>query len=115
MPSAKEKDDALVGRAHGKSPDAIALLKQDHRQVKGWFGDYEKARGEAKKAELARKICRALTVHTQIEEEIFYPAARKATGDDDLLDEAVVEHAGANHLIGEIEAMEPTEDLYDAK
>ena len=115
MPSAKEKNDAVVGRAHGKSPDAIALLKADHRQVKGWFGDYEKARGEAKKAELARKICRALTIHTQIEEEIFYPAARKATGDDDLLDEAAVEHAAAKQLIAEIEAMSVGDELYDAK
>ena len=95
--------------------DAITLLKQDHRQVEEWFEEYEDLENEVEKGELAAKICQALKVHTQIEEEIFYPAARKATGDDALLDEAVVEHAGAKHWIGEIEAMEPGEDLYDAK
>jgi len=67
------------------------------------------------KSELAQKICLALRVHAQLEEEIFYPAARKATKDNDLLDEATVEHAGAKNLIAEIEEMEPGDDLYDAK
>jgi hemerythrin-like domain-containing protein len=57
----------------------------------------------------------ALKVHTQIEEEIFYLQARKATGDDDLLDEATVEHAGAKDLISQIESMKVGDDLYDAK
>jgi hemerythrin superfamily protein len=94
---------------------AIALLKQDHREVEGYFEKYEELEDDGAKAELAEKICLALKVHTQIEEEIFYPAARNATQDHDLLDEAVVEHAGAKHLIGEIEAMEVGDDLFDAK
>ncbi|HEY3619264.1 MAG TPA: hemerythrin domain-containing protein, partial [Candidatus Sulfotelmatobacter sp.] len=68
-----------------------------------------------RKAELAEKICMALKIHAQIEEEIFYPQAREATKDNDLIDEAAVEHATVKHLIGEIEAMEIGEELYDAK
>jgi flavin reductase (DIM6/NTAB) family NADH-FMN oxidoreductase RutF len=94
---------------------AIALLKEDHREVEDYFDEYEDLEDETEKAELAEKICMALKIHTQIEEEIFYPQARKATADDDLLDEALVEHAGAKHLIGEIEAMAVGDDLYDAK
>ena len=94
---------------------AIELLEQDHREVEAYFDEFEGLEDEAEKGELAQKICMALTVHTQIEEEIFYPQARKATKDDDLLDEAVVEHAGAKRLIAELEEMEPGDDLFDAK
>jgi hemerythrin superfamily protein len=101
--------------ARASSPNAIELLKQDHREVEGYFEEYEDLADEDAKAELAEKICTALRMHMQIEEEIFYPQARDATGDEDLLDEALVEHAGAKHLIEEIESMEPGEELYDAK
>jgi hemerythrin superfamily protein len=94
---------------------AIDLLEQDHRLVESYFDEFEDLDDEAAKGKLAQKICMALTAHTQIEEEIFYPQARNATKDDDLLDEAVVEHAGAKKLIAEIEEMEPGEDLFDAK
>ena len=100
------------GSARGS---AIALLTQDHREVEEFFEEYKELHNDRAKAELARKICNALKVHTRIEEEIFYPAARKATGDEDLLDEALVEHAGAKHLISEIESMKVGDDLYDAK
>jgi hemerythrin-like domain-containing protein len=100
----------------GSAPgSAITLLKGDHREVEEFFEEYEELDNNRAKAELARKICNALKVHTQIEEEIFYPAARKATDDNDLLDEALVEHAGAKHLISEIESMKVGDDLYDAK
>ena len=95
--------------------DAIALLESDHREVDSYFDQYENLTGDAEKKALADKICLALKVHTQIEEEIFYPPAREATGDGDLLDEAVVEHMGAKNLIAEIEAMLPGQPLYDAK
>jgi hemerythrin superfamily protein len=82
------------------------LLKADHKEVKGWFEQFDKAEDDATKQELADRICRALTVHAQIEEEIFYPAAYDALDDDgdDLLDEAEVEHASAKALIAQIEA-----------
>lgn len=97
------------------SADAIVLLEADHREVEGYFDQYKGAKSAAEKKSLARSICGALRVHAQIEEEIFYPAARKATKDNNLLDEATVEHAGAKVLIAEIEAMQPGMPLYDAK
>jgi len=95
--------------------DAIALLKADHRQVEEWFGQFEKARDDQRKQTLATKICRALRVHTTIEEEIFYPAFLEATDDTDLHHEAEVEHNGAKALMAQIEASGPDDDYYDAK
>jgi hypothetical protein len=95
--------------------DAIALLKADHREVKTMFAEFEKTEGDEDKQVLAARICTALKVHTQIEEEIFYPAAYSALEQDDLLDEAEVEHASAKDLIAQIEASSPAEPLYDAK
>jgi hemerythrin superfamily protein len=95
--------------------DAIQLLKADHRQVEEWFAEFEKTKADRKKELLAHKICTALTVHTQIEEEIFYPAYLEATGDDEMHDEAHVEHDGAKKLIAEIEAGRPGENMWDAK
>jgi hypothetical protein len=104
-----------ASRAAAKPSDAIALLKADHREVKGYFSEFDKTDDDAKKQELADKICKALTVHAQIEEEIFYPAAYAALDDDDMLDEAEVEHASAKQLIAEIEASKVGEPLFDAK
>jgi hemerythrin superfamily protein len=98
-----------------KDRDAIALLKADHRQVEDWFSQFEKTRSESKKQRLADSICQALTVHTTIEEEIFYPAFIEATGDKDTHHEAVVEHDGAKKLIAEIEDMSAADDYFDAK
>lgn len=104
------------GQAASRRPqDAIALLKADHREVKAMFQEFEKVEEDEKKQDLATRICAALKVHTQIEEEIFYPAAYDAIEDDDLLDEAEVEHASAKELIAQIEASSPSEPLYDAK
>jgi len=99
----------------GKSQDAIALLKADHRQVEEWFGQFEKARDDQRKQTLATKICNALKVHATIEEEIFYPAFLEATDDKELHHEAEVEHNGAKNLIAEIEASSPDDDYFDAK
>jgi hemerythrin superfamily protein len=110
------KKPAARKRAGSRSqPDAIKLLKDDHREVEGWFDEFERARSDARKAELAAKICLALRVHTQIEEELFYPPSREVLKDDDIVDEAVVEHDAAKKLIAEIETMKPGDDLYDAK
>ncbi len=97
-----------------EQPDAIALLKADHRNVEELFEQFEGASGSAKKQKIALQICLELTVHAQIEEEIFYPACEgKIEGD--LLKEAYVEHDGAKVLIAEIEAGGPGDEYYDAK
>lgn len=97
------------------APDAIKLLKDDHRQVEEWFDAFEASNSAAKKQKLATQICTALTVHTQIEEEIFYPACREVGIEEDMMDEADVEHDGAKKLIAEIEAGKPGDDHWDAK
>ena len=95
--------------------DAISLLKADHRQVEGWFEQFEKTRSDDRKLELAGKICTALKVHTTIEEEIFYPAFLEATENKDIHHEAEVEHNGAKKLIAEIEGSGPQDEYYEAK
>ena len=94
--------------------DAIALLKADHDKVEKLFQDFEKASGEGRKAKLALEICKELTVHAMIEEEIFYPACEGQV-EDELLKEAYVEHDAAKLLIAEIQAGEPSDEFYDAK
>ena len=95
--------------------NAIELLKADHREVEQLFEEFEKSRSESKQRELARKICLALKVHTQIEEEIFYPAFMEATEEEDIHHEAIVEHEGAKGLIAKIEKSSPEDDFYEAK
>ena len=99
--------------AKTKKPDAIALLKGDHRKVAGLFKKFEDARGPAKKA-LAREICLELSVHTFVEETIFYPAVASKV-EDDLMDESHVEHDTAKVLIASILAGQPSDAFYDAK
>ncbi|HEY0438069.1 MAG TPA: hemerythrin domain-containing protein [Phenylobacterium sp.] len=101
-------------RSGARDPLAVRLLKADHREVEGWFDEYEQLDDDGEKLELFQKIALALKVHTQIEEEIFYPEERGEV-EDDLLDEAYVEHQGAKDLIAQIEAMTPGEEFYDAK
>src|ERR1041384_994713 len=96
--NSKSKSKSASKPQASKSQDAIALLKADHRQVEEWFEQFEKARDDDRKQTLATKICSALKVHTQIEEEIFYPAFLEATEDKDMHHEAVVEHDGAKKL-----------------
>ena len=99
--------------------DAVTLLTADHKKVKKLFQDFEKLKdGDGstnEKSAIVQEICMELTVHTKVEEEIFYPAVRESIDDDDLMDEADVEHAGAKSLITELEAMKPGDDHYDAK
>ena len=94
--------------------DAIALLKADHKEVAEMLEKFETARSTKEK--LAQQICLSLTIHAQIEEEIFYPAAREALGEEggDLLDEAKVEHNSLKELIGHIEGSSPEDELFDA-
>jgi len=102
-------------------PDACSLLDADHRNVKKLFKAYEEltkskaASAPQKKRDLANEICTELTVHAQIEEEIFYPALRGALKETDLLDEAEVEHASAKDLIAQIQEAAKVDDKFDAK
>lgn len=104
--------------ATSKTPatkDAIALLRADHKEVSDLFADYEKTRSNAKKKALVAKICSELSVHTQIEEEIFYPAIKTALKDKLLVPEATIEHGGIKDLIAQLEGAEPDGEMYDAK
>ena len=104
-----------TSRRGAAANDAISLLKSDHRQVEQWFEEFESARADGRKKDLAQKICQALQVHTQIEHEIFYPAFLEVTGEEDIHHEAEVEHDGAKKLIAEIESSGPADDYFDAK
>lgn len=99
--------------------DAIAALTADHRKVKELFKQFEKSKdregAQEQKADLVKQICTELTIHAEIEEEIFYPAVREEIEDEDLMDEALVEHSSAKELIAQLEEMDPEDDLYDAK
>ena len=101
-----------------EAQDAIAMLTADHKKVKKLFADFDKlkdAGSDEDKASIVDQICNELKIHTELEEEIFYPAVRKAIDDGDLMDEALVEHAGAKDLIAQLEDASPEDDLYDAK
>ncbi len=98
-----------------RSKDAVALLKADHREVERLFGQFEKASNESRKQPLAEQICLELKIHTQIEEEIFYPTSREFLKDDEIVNEALVEHQAAKELIEQIEAMEPSDEMFEAK
>ncbi len=98
-------------------PDAIAMLIADHKKVTSLFHQFETLsdRSKVSKKNLADQICHELSVHMQIEEQIFYPAVRRPVKDNHLMDEAVVEHASAKELMAQITDMDPGDDLYDAK
>jgi hemerythrin superfamily protein len=109
----------MFGLNKSDTPDALDLLRSDHKEVDGLFKDFEAAR-EDKKAAMRRglvaQICDALTVHAKIEEEIFYPALRRNEDDAaNLVDEATVEHQTVKALVVELESASPDDDLYDAK
>lgn len=99
--------------------DAISLLKTDHDKVSDLFKQFDELMdddgSEKEKGEIVLQVCNALKVHAQIEDEIFYPAVRAAINDDNLMDEATSEHQAIQDLIVQIEAMEPSDVLYDAK
>jgi hemerythrin superfamily protein len=113
----KERTMAKKSPDVSKSQNAIELLKSDHKQVMQLFSDFEKMEKDDQdaKQELVEKICNQLSIHAEIEEELFYPALRDVLEEQDLLDEAQVEHDMAKQLIDDLESMDPDEDLYDAK
>jgi hemerythrin superfamily protein len=97
--------------------DGLEMLIADHKEVKALFEQFDglSDRSKANKKKIADQICLELTVHAEIEEQIFYPAVRGPIKDDDLMDEALVEHTSAKELIAQIREMDPGDDLYDAK
>jgi hemerythrin superfamily protein len=98
-----------------KVQDAISLLRADHKLVSTLFAEYEKTRSTSKKKMLVSQICSELSVHAQVEEEIFYPAVKKALEDKEMIPEATVEHATLKALIGQVEGVEPDGEMFDAK
>lgn len=115
--ASKAKASHHVSKA---SQDVLHLLSEDHKKVIDMFDEFEQMKKKGDTDDEAKQIlvesaCTELTIHAQVEEEIFYPAARDAIDDMDLLDEAEVEHASARQLMTELAAMQPDDDLYDAK
>jgi hemerythrin superfamily protein len=98
-----------------KSQDAVALLNEDHKLVSGLFESYEKALTKYLKKKLVSQICTELSVHTQVEEEIFYPAVKQALKDHELVPEATVEHETLKSLIAQVEGIEPDGEMFDAR
>ncbi|HVO00658.1 MAG TPA: hemerythrin domain-containing protein [Candidatus Cybelea sp.] len=106
-----------AGKRNGRSNemDAVALLKADHRKVEELFEKFESSRGESSKQKIAQQICMELMIHTVIEEEIFYPSCAGQIEDEELVQEAYVEHDGAKVLIAEILASQPSDEFWEAK
>jgi hypothetical protein len=101
--------------SYGRHRDALTLLKADHREVKQWFAQFRKTSEPGRQQMLARSICQALRLHTNIEEEIFYPAFLEATRSKQIHHEAEVEHQAAEALIIEIEQSTPSDDFFRAR
>ena len=102
--------------AETRAKDAVALLKADHRKVEDLFKQFEKAKeNDERKQQIVSEIIMELRVHTQIEEEIFYPESREYVKEQDTVNEAVVEHQAAKDLMEQLESMDPSDEMYDAK
>jgi hemerythrin-like domain-containing protein len=114
---ARSTSTSTSGRSIDAPRDAIALLKQDHRTVSALFEEFEKA-DEEEQATIAQRVCQLLTVHAQIEEELLYPAAKQAFDgeeeNEDLVNEAEVEHGSAKELIAKIEGMSSDDEHFKA-
>src|SRR5689334_2435958 len=120
MPTLREDTTAKAKTAEKmeKPEDAIKLLTKDHREVEALFKQFDEAKDDsAEKADIVAQICEAISTHAEIEEEIFYPAARDALSEkgENLLDEAEVEHESIKSLVAQLEDAEPDDQLYDAK
>lgn len=98
-----------------KAPDAITMLRDDHKKVSALFEEYEKSRSATKKQDIVSTICLELSVHATLEEEIFYPAVRAALKDRELVPEAIVEHATLKEFIAKVEGKVPDGDMFDAQ
>lgn len=112
---APKSDTSSKTRTSAKAQEATALLRADHKLVGELFSEYEKTTATTKKKQLVAKICSELSVHAQVEEEIFYPAVKQALKDKELVPEATVEHATLRALIAQVEGIEPNGEMFDAK
>lgn len=117
MTTAPSSSTSSASQKKAATPDALALLKNDHRTVEDLFEDFEKARKSERKQTLAAKICEELTIHAELEEKAFYPPVQAALAepDRDLVAEARVEHASLKWLIAQIQKESPDSELYEAK
>jgi hemerythrin superfamily protein len=118
LPASGSLEMGLFGSSEPKRDDAIDLLTEDHRKVKDLFDNFAAIKDEGadeEKAALVEQICVELAIHAMLEEELFYPPVRKALGDDDLMDEAEVEHATAKALIADLITGKPGADQFEAK
>lgn len=113
--SATSRRSTTATRRAPRQKDAVAMLREDHKKVSALFEEFEKARSERRKKEIVATICQELTVHTTLEEEIFYPAVKAALKDKELIPEAIVEHASVKDLIAQVRDQEPGGEDYDAK
>ena len=104
-----------AGKRAVQTQGATAMLRADHKRVSGLFDEFENARSSKKKEAIVAKICTELTVHTQLEEEIFYPAFKKALKDHELVPEAHVEHASVKDLIAQVKGIKPNGEMFDAR
>ena len=96
--------------AKGKGVSALQVLMEDHDYVKKSYRQFQKMDPEEDPEAvrgLVKQVCEALKVHARIEEQIFYPAVRRALKDNDLMEEALVEHESAKALIRQLERMKP--------
>jgi hemerythrin superfamily protein len=109
------KKTSKKARPAAQPTDAIAMLKADHKKVSGLFSAFDKTRSAARKKSIVAEICMELTLHTKLEEEIFYPAVKAALRDKELVPEATVEHATVKDLIAQVKGVEPSGEDYDAK
>jgi len=114
MASARTTHRSRSRKSSSRQPTALRLLKEDHARVRSMFDKFEKTESGREKQVLAQTICHEIKVHAQLEEEIFYPAVRQAIEDEDIMNEADVEHASAKQLIAQIETADPTEEHFDA-
>ena len=105
----------LTRESAPKAKEATSLLRADHKLVNDLFAEYEKSRSNVRKKQIVSMICKELTIHAQIEEEIFYPAVKQALKDKELIPEATVEHATLKDLIAQVKDVEPDGEIFDAK
>ncbi len=112
--SNQDDEEMNEGMSEGESVNALELLKEDHREVEQLFKSFEEADGRSRQG-IADEALKALEAHAKIEENLVYPAIREATGEEDLVDEAVEEHHVVKLLMKELKKMKASAEGYKAK